>query len=236
MANTGSLVLQEFGGLVGIGTIPRPWTGATPVALQLRQAGLSANSNGTATYLSTNAYFDGGTWRTVNTGDGAVLALEGGALSLYSAAGGIPETALPITNKLRVTLAGDVGIGTTTPLAKLHVEGNARINGSLVVTGPCCGPDYVFSPGFKLASIEENAAYMWKNRHLPAVGPAKTTDDGRAVVNVFSQSNGMLEELEKAHIYIEQLHKEIKSLKAEAAARDAEVREELAELRRLVGK
>lgn len=136
----------------------------------------------------------------------------------------------------RIDAAGNLGLGTASPIAKLHVEGNARINGSLQVTGPCCGPDYVFSPGFKVASIEENAAYMWKNRHLPAVGPAKTTDDGRAVVNVFSQANGMLEELEKAHIYIEQLHKEIKTLRAEAEGRDSAIRQELAELRAILRK
>ena len=129
-----------------------------------------------------------------------------------------------IGERMRINPWGLVGIGTTAPTDTLHVVGSARIVGDLFVSG-YIGPDYVFDPNFKLASIEENAAFMWKNRHLPAIGPARTSEDGKGgVINVSAQVNGMLEELEKAHIYIETLHKEIKTLKAEAAARDTETR------------
>jgi hypothetical protein len=141
-----------------------------------------------------------------------------------------------ISEKMRILPSGFVGIGTMSPSTLLHVAGDATITGALHVSGPCCGPDYVFEPGFRLASIEENDAYMWKHRHLPSVGPARTTADGQAVVDVFAQSKGMLEELEKAHIYIGQLHREIAALKSQAEARDAQLRSELAELRRAIGK
>ncbi len=140
-----------------------------------------------------------------------------------------------ISEKVRITPAGNVGIGTMSPSDKLHVVGNARVIGDLHVSGSI-GPDYVFDPGFKLASIDENAAYMWKNRHLPAVGPARTTEDGKGTINVYAHVNGMLEELEKAHIYIEKLNLEIKALKAQAAERDAQIRAELAVLRQRLEK
>jgi len=141
-----------------------------------------------------------------------------------------------ISEKMRILPTGFVGIGTQSPSTLLHVAGDATITGALHVSGPCCGPDYVFEPGFRLASIEENDAYMWKHRHLPSVGPARTTADGQAVVDVFAQSKGMLEELEKAHIYIGQLHREIAALRSQAEARDAQLRSELAEMRRAIGK
>ena len=140
-----------------------------------------------------------------------------------------------IGERMRINPWGLVGIGTTTPTDTLHVVGSARVTGNLHVSGSI-GPDYVFDPNFKLASIEENAAFMWKNRHLPALGPARTSEDGKGTINVYSHVNGMLEELEKAHIYIEKLHNEIKTLKAEAAAKDAEIRAELAALRVRIGK
>ena len=137
-----------------------------------------------------------------------------------------------ISEKMRILGSGNVGIGTASPTAKLHVQGDVTVTGALHVSGPCCGPDYVFDSAYKLASIEDQAAYMWKNRHLPAVGAARTTSDGSAVVDVFSQSKGMLEELEKAHIYIEKLHREIQALRAEASERDAQGRAELSALRK----
>jgi predicted RNase H-like nuclease (RuvC/YqgF family) len=74
-------------------------------------------------------------------------------------------------------------------------------------------PDYVFEPEYKLESIEEHASYMWKNKHLPAVGAGVNGENGKAVINVANRSQGILEELEKAHLYIEQLHKRINNEK-----------------------
>ena len=78
------------------------------------------------------------------------------------------------------------------------------ITGNLVVTGSIT-PDYVFTPEYALESIEAHAAYMWEHRHLPAVGAGQVNAQGQGMVNVGQRSQGMLEELEKAHIYIEQL-------------------------------
>ncbi|HZZ91995.1 MAG TPA: hypothetical protein VFE23_05495 [Usitatibacter sp.] len=131
--------------------------------------------------------------------------------------------AFAVTEKMRIMPSGFVGIGTSAPAARLHVQGDAIITGNLQVQGACCGPDYVFDGSYNLASIDEQARYMREHHHLPALAAARTTDDGRAVIDVFQQSNGMLEELEKAHLYIDRLHREIEALKAESAARDREL-------------
>jgi len=125
--------------------------------------------------------------------------------------------------RMRITATGNIGIGTAAPSAKLHVQGDVLVGGNLHVQGACCGPDYVFDPSYRLASIDEQSVYMREHRHLPAIGPARTTADGRAEIDVFQQSKGMLEELEKAHLYIDALHREIETLKAEGAARDREL-------------
>ncbi len=78
--------------------------------------------------------------------------------------------------------------------------------------GPCDG---TFTD-YELESIEEHAAYMWENSHLWGVGP---TPDG-APLNLSKKTTGILHELEKAHIYIEQLHRRLEKLER-AAERDA---------------
>jgi len=62
--------------------------------------------------------------------------------------------------------------------------------------------DYVFEPGYKLESIEEHAAAMVSEKHLSGIPSPQTDEKGHIVVNYGSMMRGLLEELEKAHIYI----------------------------------
>jgi hypothetical protein len=101
---------------------------------------------------------------------------------------------------------GGVGIFTDTPLGALDV------NGAIYQRGVLLYADYVFSPDYELESIEEHAEFMWKNKHLRAVPKAKVDNQGNEIIEIGSHRKGILEELEKAHIYIDQLHQHIKTL------------------------
>ena len=114
-------------------------------------------------------------------------------------------------------------------------------SGNLTVGGNCGdsngggggadGCDSVFEPGYSLPSIEEHAAYMWENRHLPAVGP---TPEGEQIqFSVQQRHFAVLNELEKAHIYIEQLHERLEEedrKHAELVEHVAEKDQEIADL------
>ena len=89
------------------------------------------------------------------------------------------------------------------------------IQGQVIVDGMTEHADYVFEPDFELKSIDEHASFMWQNKHLPAL--PKAPAGGRGRVDLVSHQMGILEELETAHIYIEQLHQEIGILKSEVA-------------------
>lgn len=69
--------------------------------------------------------------------------------------------------------------------------------------------DYVFEDDYNLESIEDHANFMFKNKHLPALESIKTFLRSDAPM----RREQMVEELEKAHIYIYQLNKEIQELK-----------------------
>jgi hypothetical protein len=94
----------------------------------------------------------------------------------------------------------------------LFSGGDLQISGDLTVVGGCTGCDAVFTPEFDLESIEEHAELMWQNSYLPGVGP---TPEGPTQVRVFEKVTGMLQELEKAHIYIEQLNDQLKEKASE---------------------
>ncbi|MDU8926874.1 hypothetical protein RXV86_05720 [Alisedimentitalea sp. MJ-SS2] len=96
-------------------------------------------------------------------------------------------------------------------------SGNITITGTLITTGgggacdaadPC---DAVFDPAvYTVPSIEDHAAEMWRNKHLPAVGP---TGPG-IPIDMSEKLLRMLNELEHAHIYIEDLHERLKGQEA----------------------
>ena len=85
-------------------------------------------------------------------------------------------------------------------------NGTVTINGNLLVNGTCTGCDAVFSPEYPIESVEEHAEFMYANSYLPAVGP---TPEGKGLIDVFAKTTGILQEVEKAHIYIEQLHRTV---------------------------
>jgi hypothetical protein len=101
---------------------------------------------------------------------------------------------------------GNVGIGTTSPNGKLDV------NGSIYQRGGVLHADYVFEPDYQLDSIEKHAEFMWQNKHLKAMPKATVDENGNEIVEVGAHRKGIVEELEIAHIYIEQLQNQIRAL------------------------
>ena len=102
-----------------------------------------------------------------------------------------------------------------------NASNEVTITGDLVVSGACSaggtpGCDIVFTKHYPLESLQEHAAFMWENSYLIGVGA--TPED--APWNIARKSAGMLNELEKAHIYIEQLHNRLTSLEAKMAEAD----------------
>jgi len=90
-------------------------------------------------------------------------------------------------------------------VSRITDTGDMEITGSLTTAGGVCGGggcDLVFNPETSIETIEEHATEMWANSYLPAVGPTKEN----APFNLSEKTGGMLNELEKAHIFIEQLH------------------------------
>ena len=83
--------------------------------------------------------------------------------------------------------------------------------------------DHVFDPEFPLESIEDHAAAMLAERHLAAVPPTETDEQGNMVVNYATLLRGLLEELEKAHLYIARLNETLKGQQSALSTLRAQV-------------
>jgi len=89
-----------------------------------------------------------------------------------------------------------------------------KVNGAIYQRGSELHADYVFAPGYQLPAIEEQGRLMAELRHLPAVPAAQVDASGQQVVDIGAQRRGILEELEKAHLYIQELQASLVELRA----------------------
>ncbi|MBI2566980.1 MAG: hypothetical protein HYV63_08130 [Candidatus Schekmanbacteria bacterium] len=219
-ANASSDFLFLQGQRTGKGVVallaPRDLDGSDWVQLTLRNRGALSSSTADSEDF-TPAHWDvaSGVWgTTVSQGGSGVLRpwrfSMGGTEALRVATNGDLSVG---SGDLFVEVAtGEVGIGTITPAGKLDV------NGSIYQRGAQLHADYVFADSYELESIEEHARYMWQNKHLTAMPPRRLGDDGQEIVEIGAHQKGIVEELEKAHLYIEQLHKTLQEQQAEIAA------------------
>jgi hypothetical protein len=113
---------------------------------------------------------------------------------------------------LTLVSGGNVGIGTTTPDAKLAVSGQVHAQEVKVsVTVP--GPDYVFEKDYKLTSLEEIKNYIDQNKHLPEVPSAKEMEKNG--VQLGEMNMLLLRKIEELTLYLIEQNKFIEQLKEE---------------------
>ncbi len=139
--------------------------------------------------------------------------------SLYFRINGVP--------KMTIKDNGYVGIGTSIPTSKLTVHGgdfntnygdiiakNGDVktdNGSFIDDGVSVA-DYVFSEDYNLISMEEQGLFMTKNKHLPKVDSEKQIKEA-GFYDMAIRREQILEEVEKAHLYIQQLNEIMKEVR-----------------------
>ena len=126
-------------------------------------------------------------------------------------------------NRLTIT-SGNVGIGTTSPQYTLDVIGDIRVTGSVWyggTSGSANGtlytkPDYVFSPGYKVMTVDAVESYLLKENHLPWMTPLKSEKKG--AIDMTRMGFETVETAENLQLQIIFLNKKLKQQQKEIGA------------------
>lgn len=105
----------------------------------------------------------------------------------------------------------NVGIGTTTPDAKLAVKGTIHAQEVKVDLLGAVAPDYVFEPTYKLTPLSEVENYIKQHKHLPEVPSAKEMEEQG--VNLKEMNMLLLKKVEELTLHVIELKKEVNELK-----------------------
>jgi hypothetical protein len=106
---------------------------------------------------------------------------------------------------------GNVGIGTTTPDAKLAVNGTIHTKEVKVdLTG---WPDYVFKPKYNLPSLIELKTYIDKNQHLPEMPSEREV--AKNGINLGEIVRLQTKKIEELTLYLIEQQKQMEQLKQE---------------------
>ena len=109
--------------------------------------------------------------------------------------------------------AGDVTIGTTTVATGYKLSVNGKIIGTEVrVDAKANWPDYVFDANHKLLPLEDLEASINANKHLPGIPSATEVKNGGIMLG--EMQTKQMEKIEELTLYMIQLSKENKELKA----------------------
>jgi len=106
--------------------------------------------------------------------------------------------------------AGNLGIGTTSPDAKLTVNGQVHAK-EVKVDLNISGPDYVFEKDYPLTSLEDIKNYIDQNKHLPEVPSAKEMEKNG--IQLGEMNMLLLKKIEELTLYMIELKREVQELK-----------------------
>jgi hypothetical protein len=212
----------------GTGIILDPGSGWAYTYVDIRGGGLRVSSGdvGIGT-TSTTAKLDvlgpaTGTGATIRAGGGGDVVLAAGGSMFFDGnySYGSGNYIRPVSSntqafitagleRMRITGAGYIGIGTTNPDQRLTVNGTVHATRVKVET-TVPGPDYVFEKDYILPSLGQIKSYIDENKHLPGVPSAKEME--AKGIDVGEMNMLLLKKIEEMTLYMIEQERRIKTL------------------------
>ena len=115
-----------------------------------------------------------------------------------------------LSEKMRISANGDVGIGTDIPDAKLTVKGDIHSQEVKVDLNGAVAPDFVFENDYNLRSLTEVEEYINIYKHLPGIPPGREMEEKGLMLKEMNLK--LLQKIEELTLYLIEQNKKIKKL------------------------
>jgi hypothetical protein len=171
---TESLRIDQHG-QVGIGVTPDTWSTGQGITIGTSQATLWGT--GDQINLSGNAYFNSG-WKAAASKAGASQIEQGLGNIDFKVSGSVTaDSAISFDNAMRIKSDGFVGIGTTSPSTKLHVNGNITATKS-VVSENLSGRNMIINGDMRIAQRGTSGTFSSSGVSYPSIDRIKFARNG----------------------------------------------------------
>jgi hypothetical protein len=135
-----------------IGSTESTWVLATSNRLQLNNTVLAGYGT-TGTFLTMNLTYNSG-WKYISTGNAAIYSQEPGEHSFYTSVSGTAGAAATLNERMRITNAGNVGIGTSAPgltaVNRTVLDINGTNNSLIAFSSGGSWRSYIYNDGTNL--------------------------------------------------------------------------------------
>jgi hypothetical protein len=173
----------DASGNLGLGVTPSAWASATR-ALQVGTYGALAWSGGVDISMTNNAYYDGTDWVYIASQEAGRFLNNRNTFAWYQAAAGTAGAAITFTQAMTLDASGELGIGETSPSAKLDVVGSTELNGALTQSGG----DVNFDSGTLFVDAANNRVGIGTTN--PVSGDFVVKNGSNTDLEFFSESTG----------------------------------------------
>lgn len=182
---TGGTEIARFDSAgLGLGVTPSAWFSGYK-ALETGSGSLVYPGSATNTQLWNNLYVNAaGNVTYKSTGIGGLYSIGGGgnAHTWYYAASGTAGTTATLTQPMTLDASGNLGIGTTSPAAKLEVNGNIKIGGTT-------GNNVLYTTSSGELQIQSNTGPIVFYRNNGSNESARIDSSGNLLVGTTSTTN-----------------------------------------------
>lgn len=190
------------------GTGPSCFAGNIGIGVAAPQEKLHVNGN----ILTTQKFYVGSLYRTI--GDMLMTDNQSHVMAFRNTSGtgnplgGFDFGDIGNASWMRI-VAGNVGIGTTSPTQKLAVNGTILAKRVKVSTAASDWPDYVFDSSYLLQPLPQVELFIQAQKHLPGIPSA--ADVEKEGIDVAQTQAAMLKKIEELTLYVIEQNKKLET-------------------------